>query len=202
MNLIVDHYGLHWMEGDIALLVQDTGIDHVLGIPMEFPVTLNTPRKFFCPHKINIEDVVEPDLPDDELVRAMMPVPKAQGTPALFVEDNEANFGYVKTLQRLSSSTHQIPLWYTNDKLAQRVGLTNLAPLVVFGYNEYSQQALSKLIQTAFHSIRQLIYIGPKTAILRPEMKRLDVKPVDLSALPLEQMGAWKLRQRMLGNDN
>lgn len=198
----LDHYGLHWVEGDIALLVQQDRVDHVLGIPMEFPVEVKTFRRgLTCPHNIPLEFAEYHDLPSDELVRAMLPLPKPEGGLSLFVEDTPENWKYVVQLQKLSSSKQQFPLWSCQPDVAgPMLQLTNLAPLIVFGYNEYNQITLSRLIQMAHHSPRRLIFLGPKNAVLRPEIKRIEVKPVDLSDIPLDRVGAWHLKNRMFGN--
>lgn len=199
----LDHYGLHWMEGDIALLVQQDRVDHVLGIPMEFPVDVkNRVRKIWqCPHNINLDDAVQGDLPDCELVRAMLPVPKTPGELNLFVD--EKHFGYVKNLLRLSSAKdEQYPVWMMEPKVADaRLYLTNLSPLIVFGYNPHQAQRLHQLIQQAAYCPRRLIFIGPESVVLRPEMKRVEVNPVPLPD-NLPQIGAWHLKQRMLGHVN
>lgn len=203
--MTLDHYGLHWLEGDIGLLVQDIGVDHVLGIPMDFPVEVKKQRtRMVCPHTIRLDEAEYHELPDDELVRAMLPVPKSQDSPILFVENTDDNTRYVRELLRLSSSGSgcAMPLWMADGKAAgPLMNLTNLSPMVVFGYSMYDQIKLNRLIQMANYSFRQLLLIGPKGMVLRSEVKRISVTPTDLSDIPLERVGTWYLKQRMLGHE-
>lgn len=200
--ITLHRYGLHWMEGDIGLLVQQEKVDHVLGIEMDFPVTVMKPRQGMrCPHNIHLENAEEHELPDEELVRAMLPVPKNQDDPVLFVEDNPDNRLYLQSLMRLSSSSELLPLWGAKvDYVSASLLTTNLAPLIIYGYDHQYAPRLAKYVEMEGHAPRRLVLLGPRNAVLRPEIKRLDVEPTDLSSVPLERAGAWYLKQRMLGN--
>lgn len=198
----LDHYGLHWLDGGIALLVQQNKVDHVMGIHMEFPVEVKRHRQGqTCPHDIRLEDAEFGELPDNELVRAMLPVPKAFGDPVIFVEQTPANSQYVNQLLRLSTSKHMVPLWSAREELlGPQLQVTNLAPLVIFGYDVHRQILFNKVIEMGYYSPRQLILLAPKYTVLRPEVKRVEITPTDLSSLPLEKIGAWHLKERMLGH--
>ncbi|TIS85670.1 MAG: hypothetical protein E5W88_25400, partial [Mesorhizobium sp.] len=81
------------MEGDIALLVQQDRVDHILGVQMGFDVKVVPPRRhtFGCPHNISLDAAIDHELPDDPLVQAFLPIPKQLGEKALFVEDTVEN---------------------------------------------------------------------------------------------------------------
>lgn len=202
----VAHYGLHWMEGDIALLVQRDRVDHILGVNMDFDVKVVPPRKhtFGCPHDIQLGSTNDSELPDDPLVQAFLPIPKQLGEKALFVEDTVDNKRLVHELLRLSSPTASagmVPLWmYRSEVQAVLLNLTNIQPLVVFGYRPELQMSLSKLLEAAMFSPRRLIFMGPQWTVLRQEAERIKttVTHNDVAYLPLEQIGASYLRSRMM----
>ncbi|RWB08733.1 MAG: hypothetical protein EOQ39_19030 [Mesorhizobium sp.] len=203
--MIVPHFGLHWMEGDIALLVQQGRVDHILGVQMDFDVKVVPPRRhaFTCPHDISLGQTVSRELPDDPLVNAFLPIPKDLGEKALFVGDTVANKTLVNELLRLSSpkATTLVPLWmYRPEVFTTLLNLTNLQPLVVFGYRNELQMALSKLLEAAMFSPRRLIFMGPQWTVLRQEAERVhtSVQIEHVDHLPLEQIGAARLRQRMM----
>jgi hypothetical protein len=198
--ITLDRYGLHWMEGDIALLVQPTGVSHVLGIQMDFPVEVKKLRRgITCPHNIHLDDAEDLPLPDDELVRAMLPVPKQPNDPVLFIDDSHA--AYVRNLLHLSSSgpSSAVSLWSLKPEVADvMLRVTNVAPLVVVGFSYDTQIRYGQIIEMAHYAERQLILVGPKSAVLRPEVKRINVVPQVLQPEYLSRAGAWHLKQRML----
>ncbi|MES0134558.1 hypothetical protein NKJ88_06280 [Mesorhizobium sp. M0016] len=202
----VAHYGLHWIEGDIALLIQQDRVDHILGVQMDFDVKVIPPRRhaFTCPHDISLGSTADGDLPDDPLVNAFLPTPKELGEKAMFVEDTVENKKLVHQLLRLSTPTASAalaPLWmYRSEVFSTLLNLTNLQPLVVFGYRNELQMALSKLLEAAMFSPRRLIFMGPQWTVLRQEAERIKTSAQieDVAHLPLEQIGAARLRQRMM----
>ncbi len=206
--LTFDRYGVHWIEGDIALLVQHGKVDHVLGVPMHYEATVKLPRQGFkCPHDIRIEDAKEGNLPDDPLVRAMLPVPKEMGDKIVFVEENENNKKLVSELLRLSStSKNEIQaMWmFAPHVIAAQLRMTNLSPLVLFGYTPGLNFKIRKILDMAYYSPRKLILIGPAYAVLTTGVARCktNLKVEDVQDLPLEAIGAWHLKQYMEnGND-
>lgn len=204
MNLTLDHYGLHWLEGDIGILVQDRKVDHVLGIQMDFDVAVKLPRKgLVCPHNINLSEAVCVPIPDDPLVTAMTPLPKEFGEPGLFLNDTNENKALVRELLRLSSSrpSEMRPLWASEPQVvASQLQLTNLAPLVLFGYNDFYMHRFQKIVEASFYSPRRLIFLGPWNTVLRPELvrHRPSISVEDIQSLPLEQIGADLLKKQML----
>lgn len=200
MTMRLDHYGLHYLEGDIALLVQETGVSHVLGFPMDFPVEVRKQRRGVnCPHRINLDEAEEFALPEDELVRAMLPVPKAFGDPIIHIEDQPKLMFYLKELFRLSSSSTLLPMWTVEPAvLGPMMQVTNVAPIIVYGYHIDHQVRLNKIIEAGTYARRQLIVVGPKSMVLRSDVKRISAEVHDLSGIPLERAGAWHLKQRML----
>ncbi|TIU40231.1 MAG: hypothetical protein E5W26_10945 [Mesorhizobium sp.] len=194
------------MEGDIALLVQRDRVDHILGVQMNFDVKVVPPRKhtFGCPHDIQLDNRFEMDMPVDPVVQAFLPIPKQLGEKALFIEDTVENKRLVHELLRLSSPTASaamVPLWmYRSEVQAVLLNLTNIQPLIVFGYRPELQMSLSKLLEAAMFSPRRLIFMGPAWTVLRQEAQRIKttITVDDVAHLPLEQIGAARLRQRMM----
>jgi hypothetical protein len=203
-----DRYGIHWVEGDIALLVQQNRVDHVLCINMDFDVTVKVRRQgLSCPHNIHLNDSAG-FLPNDTLVGAMLPLPKTLGSPAIHVEDTTENRQLVQRLLRLSStpvSGSMRPLWMGNDKWnADALSLTNISPLVLYGVTNDHMWLARKILDASLYLPRRLIFMGPPEVSVGGELQR--VKPTlssaEISSLPLEQIGAGILKQYMLEKPN
>jgi len=199
--MIVSHYGLHWTEGDIALLVQQDRVDHILGVKFEVPVTVRSPRQgLACPHNIKIDQAEPASLPDDPLIDAMLPLPKKFGEKAIVLEDTLSNKTLVNELLRLCGGGALLPIWAATPEVTHaRLHLTNLSPLVLFGYEPHFQPTISKILEASFFAPRRLIYLAPPWAVLREEAQRIttSLKTKDVETLPLEKGGAYVLRERM-----
>lgn len=199
-------YGLHWIEGDIALLVQQTKIDHITGADLELDFKVHFPHKrLICPHRIDLSDRVEMDLPDHPLVRAFRPLPRAIDDPIIVIDDNQHNKLLVSQLSRLASPSEVIsiqPIWLFNPSLmSSQLMLTNIQPLVVFGHNISMQDRYYRTADAAFHLPRRLVMMAPKWVSYRlPNALWIDTDDLSLEevrSLPLEQIGAQILYDRM-----
>lgn len=199
--MIVNHYGLHWADGDIGLLVQQNRVDHILGVKFEIPVTVRSPRQgLSCPHDIKLDQAEPASLPDDPLIQAMLPLPKQFGDKAVVLEDTLSNKTLVNELLRLCGGGAMFPLWAAAPEVTHaRLHLTNVSPLVLFGYEPHYQPTISKLLEASFFAPRRLVYLAPSWAVLREEAERISTSLTkkDVEALPLEQSGAHMLRERM-----
>ena len=86
----VSHYGIHWDDNGVAWLLQGRGSTNAIGLKERPPFKVQLPTKDrHCNHQVPTAAPVPNDyhwefftqLLDDELVRAMMPVPKDAGGP-------------------------------------------------------------------------------------------------------------------------
>lgn len=202
--ITLDHYGLHWMEGDIGLLVQDRQVDHVLGIQMKYDVVVKGIRRgLVCPHDINIHAAVCVPTPDDAVFNYFLPVPKAEGETAMFLDDTGDNKELVRFLLQLSSSGRSeiLPLWMLEPSvIAARLNITNLTPLVLYGYQNQYIHRFRQLVELSYHSPRRLVFLGNSDTVLRPEIKRASttLTAAKIAHLPLEAIGANALKEKML----
>lgn len=198
----VDHYGIHRTEGDIALLVQQGRVDHVLGVNMTFDVRVRTRRP--CTHNINLENAVNDPILDqyreDPLFQAMLPLPKRGPEKPLFLEDTDENRQRVQILAALTSKAGIHPFWIARPELiSQWLAETNVQPIVLFGPRIEHHRQLGRVLDAATFSQRRLIVLGPRHTVTGglaehvTSQFRLD-HDVDLAAV-----GAWALKQHMLG---
>jgi hypothetical protein len=200
--IYVDHYGLHWLEGGIALLVQQDRVSHVLGVHMNFDVKVRTRRP--CTHNIDLDSAVnDPILDeyrDDPLFQAMLPVPKRGPEKPLFLEDTDENRQRVQLLTALSSKASVHPFWIARPEvISQWLNETNVQPVVLFGPRIEHHRQLSRVLDAGTFSRRQLVVLGPRHTVTGGAAEhvtsrfRLD-HDTDLAAA-----GAWALKQHMLG---
>ena len=205
--ITVNSFGLHWMEGDIAFLVQQGQIDHVLDVDLTIDVQVMLPkRKLQCPHNVRLEIASDLSLPPHPLVWAFCPLPKPLNDRIVVIEETEKNRLLVNQLLRLSSPSGSLsiqPIWmYTPAFISAQLTLTNIQPLVLTGHTVHHQPAFEKIAASSLYMPRRLVIMAPKWAASRMantafcETDTLSVK--ELEVLPLEAIGAHILRQRML----
>ena len=199
------HYGLHRMEGDIALLVQQNRQDNVLGIPLDVDVKIAIRRP--CTHQIDINDTLAgaEDF-DDPLFHAMLPFPKISGEPTLVLDQTPTNEILVNQLLELTSPNSFgtiFPFWI---KRPEWYGLvlreTNIQPLVITQLGGDRVLPATNLANGAYHSPRRLIILAPPRMVLGPNVQRIETKlvPQDLQGWDLRAVGAGALRQHMFEN--
>jgi len=202
----VDHYGLHRIEGDIALLVQQGRVDHVLGVHLDLQVSVNTRRA--CTHQIDLgaaaHNPILDQYRDDPLFRAMLPIPKGENEKPLFLEETVKNKLLVHQLAALSSpGSFSIlqPFWIARpEAVASWLRETNIQPLVLYGPKLQHAQQLGRVIDAGIFSPRRLIILGSRHTIVGDRVERTEpqVQIEDLKDVNLEAAGAWALRQHML----
>lgn len=202
-----DRYGLHRIEGDIALLVQQGSVDHALGIGMEFKVRVRKTRA--CTHKIDLTAAEDHDIlhrfRDDPLFRAMLPVPRDEYERPIFLEDTVENKMLVQRLGDLSSPgsfSILFPFWMARpEKLFLILQETNVQPLALHSPRIEHSVQISRILDAALHSNRRLILLGSPYTPLGSKAERVvsDVTLDDLDGINLEAAGAWALKQHMLG---
>lgn len=205
--ITVHSYGLHWLEGDIAYLVQQDQVDHILDVELNMDVKVVFPvRKLQCPHYIRLETAEDQTLPPHPLIRAFLPLPKKLNERITFIEDTPRNQQLVNILSRLSSPVNTLavqPVWmYTLKFISAQLHLTNVQPLVLHGHSMHTQTMFEKIASTALFTPRRLVMMAPKWVALRtPNSIFYDTKDLsvtELEGLPLERIGAHALRSRMM----
>lgn len=206
--LDLNHYGLHRTDSGIPLLVQQDRVDHALGVDMNFEARVYRPRRTLkCPHKINLNDRSSEKLPDDPLIDVFSPGASLGPGEAIFMEDNPQNHQIIKQLIRLSSPTAATsamqPLWLFKANLVHDLlQLTNLQPLVIYGFRQDMAGRLSKIIETAAIAPRRLVVLLPALQLsARPKAITSSLDPKGLASLPLEMIGAQHLFEVMTSKD-
>lgn len=202
--LHLDHYGLHRTEGDIALLIQQDRVDHILGV--HFAVAVQVRQRRPCSHRIDLTlgayHALLADRVDDALFQAMLPIPHGDGSRPLFMEDTANNRALVQRLAKLTSPgsfSIMFPVWMAKPDWLRE---TNIQPLVVHGVKMESVKQLERLLVAGTYSPRRLIVLGERTTILGDRADRVSttLTAEALQDINLEAVGAYALRQHMQGN--
>lgn len=204
----IEHYGLHRVEGDIPLLVQQDRVDHVLGIHMDFEVQVRLRRP--CTHQIDLDAAEYHPILDrfanDSLFQTMLPIPRVAPSRPLYIEETPVAAALLRQLVRLTSPgsfSVMVPFWTNRPHVhGQVLRETNLQPLILHGFRLEHAAPLAKVMEAAVFSPRPLIILGTRdtTPILgRAERITTSVTLQDLEGVNMEGVGAWALRQHMLG---
>lgn len=194
---VVNHFGVHFTDSGVGYLVQQDDVQHVLDIPLDIEVTVRKPRRSFsCSHAISLQGATEAPCPDTPLVRAFLPLPKQPGDRPIFLKDTPENQRLVQQLLRLSSPTStsatMIPLWLMKEGvISDYLRLTNIQPLVLFGFSGKLQSRLNKILEFSTLAERRLVVMLPDPFIrVRTDAIEPDVTDRDIIDLPLEGIGA------------
>lgn len=202
--MLITRFGLHWLEGGIALLAQQNNVTNVTGTDLELDYEFKIRDQ--CPHQINLDQTIDTALPDDLLVNFFLPLPKTPDTPILLVEDHPLIQSRVRGLLRLSSdSPDHASIWpgdwmLTPPRMMRLLNLTNLSPLVIYLTTGALSRHMVGVIKASAYTPRKLLFIAPPNLVSRPEMVRAN-PPQDIDdvlELPLEEIGARRLRDYML----
>ena len=198
--LNLDCYGIHIMEGDIALLVQGEGVQHVLGV--DFPLQVNVPPKLFCTHHVMLnmakDDPMLLKYKDDLLFQMMLPLPKKEFDLPVFVEDTIQNRKIIYKLQGLCSpdrTATMIPIWMFQSSMLRE---TNIQPLILFGA---TPKRLNKILDEAAFSPRKVIIMAPRNTVTggRGQWTTTTLLESDFDNVDLPRAGAFAAQQFMLG---
>lgn len=196
----LDHFGLHRTESGIPLLVQQDRVDHVLDVDMNVEARVHRARRTLkCPHKIDLAQRRSEKLPDEPLVELFLPGAAPGPGEVVFMEDTNHTQEVVRQLIRLSSPTAATsalqPLWLFKANLVHDLlQLTNLQPLVVYGFRQDMAGRLSKIIEAAAIAPRRLVVLLPALQLTaRPKVMTTKLDPKGIESLPLEMIGAQHL---------
>jgi hypothetical protein len=204
MKTVVDHFGLHFLDSGVGLLAQEGPVQTALPINLNIEMVVKKPKRTLrCPHNIDLSDVSDQSLRSDPLVDVMMPVPKPVGSSAVYMEDNPENLDMVRRLMQLSSpgtTSSIVPLWmYKVPTIHEFMRLTNLQPLVITGFMPVHHARLRRIVDMSTYLPRRLIVLLPPIWLqAMSEQLTTSLSPMDLEGLPLERIGAARLRQFML----
>lgn len=202
--MLVDHFGLHFTPSGVGLLVQENSVTNALDLEVDIPVEIR--RGYWdirCPHNIDLSEALDAPLPSDPLIDHMLPVPKV-GTPEpTFLVDDEPTRKVVHQLMRMSSisgKSQMFPMWAREAVYFSRLlSLTNVTPLVLYGYQGTQHKKLNLIIEASIYLPRKLIVLLPPLPLMAKGTKlTTSLDPTELATLPLEKIGAHHLRQVML----
>lgn len=214
VHIVVPNYGVHWASNGIAWLQQGRGAAPAVAVHEKSPFVVQLPgyRKH-CNHQITLSNPVPNNhhwefierAISDPLFQAMLPVPKSDDG-LYFIEDGEGNLTrLLVTLARMSSPIFPVvqQAWQIDPiKLLNRLGNTNIQPIVVVGFEAKHNSTLSKLTSGAAQSPSKLVITGTREVVLPPNVKRItttmDKYDLDeIIQLPLESLGAVVLKKYM-----
>lgn len=199
----VPHYGLHMMEGDIALLVQQNRVDNVTGVHIDLNVSVNLRQP--CSHLIDLTGARCDDelltFLGEELFRAMLPLPRESHDKTLFLEDTHEHRLLVNRLADLTSPGSFAvlrPFWMAQPRWLNE---TNIQPLALHGVELHKTLQFGRWLMAAEFSPRRLIMLGPSLMTVGERAKRIttSMSADHFDGLDLEAFGAWALQQRMMG---
>lgn len=214
---IVSHYGIHWTDEGVAFLEQGRSGANAVGLRMKSPFNVQLPnRKRHCNHQITLNSAVPSDLHwdylsqlfGDDLVRAMLPLPKLDGG-VFWLEQSEGIEVFLTTLARMSSPINPIviPIWMVKaaDNIIDELHSTNVQPLILTGVEPKHSSLIADVAKAATILPRRLILVGSPDVIVPQSAKRIRtelsspdlINIQDFTALPWEQLGATVVRKFM-----
>lgn len=213
----VSHYGIHWTENGIAFLEQGRSGTNAVGLKFKSPFSVELPsRRKHCNHQITLNVAVPSNnhwdyfqqLLSDDLVRAMLPIPKLDGG-VYFFEESDRLLTLLNCLSRMTSPIHPIviPIWTVDSAQAivPELQSTNIQPLILTGCEPKHSSLLSDIAKAAVILPRKLVLSGSPHVIVPTQGKRVTttltnpdlINLEDFAALPWEQLGATVIRKFM-----
>jgi hypothetical protein len=139
----------------------------------------------------------------DPLVKALLPLPRAQQAYYLGTPQGLDAPVLLRTLERLSSPVYSWvrPLWsVTDNQLKSQLTLSNLHPMVLYGATMDDSQTVQKYLELAMAHNRPLVILGSTFQVLPPGVETLETELQEtdvhcLLGLPLEQIGSFLIRR-------
>lgn len=212
----VDHYGIHWSEGDVAFMHQSQGGANAVGLKLPTPFQVNLSRKSVkCNHNLPMTapkpngEHVEFLLQNlkDPLVEAMLPLPKdEESTGVYYLEDDDNKFGMIiRILLKMSAPIHApvYPIWMlTIPKIIDELSVTNVQPLVLTNVMPEHTDKLEKIAQAAPSMPRILLLTGSSSVVVPQGIEVIkssmdQYMPDELVNFPWEILGAFVVRKYM-----
>lgn len=213
----VSHYGIHFDRKGVGFLQQGRGGANAIGLREKSPFRVElSSKKRHCNHQVNMATPVSDDrhwnffqeIKGDDLVHAMLPVPKLDaGVYVIDQDDRVAEM--VSTLTRMSSPIHMpvIPFWgITHPRdVIDELGTTNLQPFVITDCEPKNSEVMADIARGATIAPRKLIILAQKGFITPPNAKKIDTQfrepgTLDLTTfknLPWEAIGAQVVKKHL-----
>jgi hypothetical protein len=178
--MFVRHYGLHWAEGDVPFLLEQSQAKTLwtLDIPCPFEVS-KQPRR--CPHALASV------LPKAGLAPAHL-APLVNGG-AFFIRSLTSS--QIEAAHLLCGAVMPIAftMWANRvSDLVDELNLTNIAPLILTGVEPRHYDAIDRFISVP--RIRTLIV---ETRLARPGLTEIEIEPITPEP-HLTNVGAYMLR--------
>lgn len=154
-----------------------------------------------CPHEIDLTNVAQADWIEDPLAQAFLPTPRSvDEKPRLIFDPDRKLDRLLLQLQRLSSPTEPVlrPIWWREPgQMTPVYGLTNVTPMIFIGAMSARTQETMRQIELArAYNRRILVVCLDRLPIF--DCDWIHTELTDVSAEPLEAIGAGVLREYML----
>jgi hypothetical protein len=215
VKTVVNHYGVHWANGNIAYIEQEKSGTNALGLPEKSPFVVQLPGgNGRCNHLIALA-APKPDaahldflarlINEDSLVRAMLPIPKT-GAGGFFLVDPAGRLRlHLVLLSKLSSPITRVVKPFASlsqQQILDELQMTNVQPLVLTGVTAAQAPALARLAEQLASLPRCLVLTGdadvPVPAAIQKIASEIDKHDLaDLAGLPWETLGAVVVRRYM-----
>lgn len=198
MSLMVEHFGVHELSSGVRLLVQDHGAEHALDLDVKLEVELESEgRRRRSPHRINLRDWVDVELPNDPVVRMFYPVPSGD-RGIYYLSDCEENLRLVQALRRLSTPTSYAKRVLLSEAPVDyaKLALTNIQPTVAIGFHPGVFRSLNHLQAMAPILRNPVLALLPEwMAKAQPTFLQSSVRVDELPLHLMEKVGAGILRR-------
>ena len=198
-------FGVHHAEGGVWFLEQNTS-SNALGIRLQSPFHHVRPNK--CNHRMSvISSEEEFSLPDNLLLREMLPTPKDQDGAIPFFVNSPSLMTDVGKLSRLTSpvSVSEVvrPIWAKNlTQSLKDLETSNVQPLVLVGVGVQHIDQLRRLCEAAIYLPRKLIFVGGQDVIPYPPIVKIPTTGAPLPNYNWADFGNWYLSKWMRGDFN
>lgn len=204
MALTVEHFGVHELSSGVRLLVQDHGAEHALDLDVKLEVEVEMEgRRKRSPHRINLNDWIDVELPDDPVVKLFHPTP-TDDRGIYYLTDSEENLRLVQALRRLSSPTSYAKRVLLSEAPVDyaKLTLTNIQPTVAVGFHPGVFRSL-KHLQAMAPLLRNpvLVLLPEWMAKAQPTFLQPSVRVDELPLHSMEKIGAGLLRKHLRHED-
>jgi hypothetical protein len=213
MQSEVSYYGIHWADGNIAYLEQQSGGHNMAGLNQRSPFRVAPRSGLTCNHKIPLA-IPKPEedqqaqfleLCKDPLVQAMLPIPHKE-PKAFYVWDQSDDLRiYLMLLAKMSSPLKSIvnPFWsMTTPAILAELSPSNVQPLALTMVKSTDTKRLNQIAEAIPNYPRTVIFTGDDDVVLPPNITLIDTNLDDhdlgaLVALHWESLGAFAIKEWM-----
>lgn len=201
MTQVVNHYGIHWDDNNIAWLEQGRAGVNALGYAKKSPfqVMLSGSGKH-CNHQIPTAIPIPNDahwnyflnlLESDPLVELMLPLPKDEqeyifhapknpGVGGFYITSTDHNLiTILHCLTRMTSPIYsQVrPIWTVElKKILFELENTNIQPFVYYGLEAKDSKTLGKIAQSLSGRPAKAFFVGNSDVIVPQIVERIETR--------------------------